>query len=174
MLHSYGSQRPRVHASVFMAAGVHVIGDVEIDAECSLWFNAVVRGDVNTVRIGKRTNIQDLCILHVTNKTHPLVIGSDVTIGHGAIVHGATLSDCCLIGMGARVLDGAKVGERSLVAAGAVVLEGFEVPPGMLAAGVPAKIRRPLTQEEQERILQSAINYREYAQVHRTQSENRP
>ena len=168
MLHAYASRMPKIHQSVFMAAGVQVIGDVDIGADCSLWFNTVIRGDVNVIRIGQRTNVQDLCMLHVTNKTHPLIIGSDVTIGHGAIVHGATLSDCCLIGMGARILDGSRIGEESLVAAGSVVLEGFEVPAGMLAAGVPARIRRPLTREERDRILKSAQNYQEYARVYRS------
>jgi carbonic anhydrase/acetyltransferase-like protein (isoleucine patch superfamily) len=167
MLLAYGSKRPKVHGSVFIADGAQIIGDVEIGPESSVWFNSVVRGDVNSITIGKRTNVQDLCVLHVTRETHPLVIGDDVTIGHGAIVHGATLSDCCLIGMGARVLDGSHIGERSLVGAGSVVLEGFEVPPGVLAAGVPARIRRPLTQEEQDRIKQSAVNYREYVRSYR-------
>jgi len=168
MMHRYGSRLPKVHESVFMAAGVQIIGDVEIGSESSIWFNTVIRGDVNTIRIGQRTNVQDLCVLHVTNRTHPVTIGSDVTIGHGAVVHGASLSDCCLIGMGARILDGANVGERSLVAAGSVVLEGFEVPPGMLAAGVPAKIRRPLTKEEQDGIARSALNYVEYVKQYRS------
>lgn len=167
MLHRYQNHTPKIHPSVFIAPGAHIIGDVEIGEGCSVWFNTVIRGDVNTIRIGSGTNIQDGCILHVTNKTHPLVIGIDVTIGHGAVVHGATLADCCLIGMGARVLDGSLVGSRSLIAAGAVVLEGFEVPPGVLAAGVPAKVRRPLSQEEQDRIAQSSRNYREYTKNYR-------
>lgn len=167
MLHRYHNYTPKIHPSVFIAPGAHIIGDVEIGEGCSVWFNTVIRGDVNTIRIGSGTNIQDGCILHVTNKTHPLVIGNDVTIGHGAVVHGATLADCCLIGMGARVLDGSLVGSRSLIAAGSVVLEGFEVPPGVLAAGVPAKVRRPLSQEEQDRIAQSSRNYREYTKNYR-------
>lgn len=167
MVHRYKDFTPKIHPSVFIAPGAHIIGDVEIGEGCSVWFNTVVRGDVNSIRIGSGTNIQDGCILHVTNKTHPLTIGSDVTIGHGAVVHGATLADCCLIGMGARVLDGSHVGTRSLVAAGSVVLEGFEVPPGMLVAGVPARVRRPLTEEEQDRIYQSSQNYRDYTKNYR-------
>lgn len=167
MVHRYKDHTPKIHPSVFIAPGTHIIGDVEIGEGCSVWFNSVVRGDVNSIRIGTGTNIQDGCILHVTNKTHPLTIGNDVTIGHGAVVHGATLADCCLIGMGARVLDGSHVGTRSLVAAGSVVLEGFVVPPGTLVAGVPARVRRPLTQEEQDRIYQSSQNYREYTKNYR-------
>lgn len=163
----YKGIRPTIPPSVFLAEGVHIIGDVVLGEECSVWFNAVIRGDVNTVRIGDGTNVQDGCVLHVTNMTHPLVIGREVTIGHGAIVHGATVEDACLIGMGARVLDGSRIGTESLVAAGSVVLEGFQVPPGMLVAGVPAKVRRPLTAEERKRIRDSALHYREYARAYR-------
>lgn len=167
MILGYQGISPRIHDSVFLAHGAVVIGNVEIGARSSVWFNAVVRGDVNTVRIGEETNIQDNAVLHVTSKTHPLRIGSRVTIGHGAIVHGATVEDACLIGMGARVLDGAVIGPMSLVAAGALVLEGFEVPEGMLVAGLPARVKRPLTEAERKNLLQSAQNYLEYANSYR-------
>ncbi|MBI2619910.1 MAG: gamma carbonic anhydrase family protein [Ignavibacteriales bacterium] len=147
-----------------MAPGASIVGDVEIGARCSVWFNAVIRGDVNTIRIGEETNIQDNAVLHVTHQTHPLRIGSRVTIGHGAIVHGATVGDCCLIGMGARVLDGAVLSPYSFVAAGSLVLEGFEVPEGVLIAGLPARVRRALTNEEREKLLQSAKSYVQYAE----------
>ncbi len=164
MIIGYQGKTPQIHESVFKAQGAIVVGDVEIGPRSSIWFNAVIRGDVNTVRIGEETNIQDNAVLHVTNRTHPLRIGSRVTIGHGAIVHGATVGDTCLIGMGARVLDGAILGPYSFVAAGSVVLEGFEVPEGMLVAGLPARVKRPLTQEERDKLLQSARNYIEYAE----------
>ena len=150
---------PRVHETVFLAQNCAIIGDVEIAKDANIWFNAVIRGDINYIRIGERTNIQDGAILHVTGSTHPLIIGSDVTVGHGAILHGCTIENGCLIGMGAIVLDGAVVSKNSLVAAGALVLEGFIVPEGTLVAGVPAKVKRELTNEEKEIIMQSAQEY---------------
>ena len=167
MIHTYQGTRPTLHSSVFVAEGVHIIGDVEIGKESSVWFNTVIRGDVNFIRIGERTNVQDNCVLHVTHDTYPLIIGSDVTIGHGAIVHAATVKDCCLIGMGAKVLDDATIGSYSLIAAGAVVMEHFEVPEGSLVAGVPGRVKRMLTAEEREQIAQSARNYVEYVKTYR-------
>ncbi|HWP82659.1 MAG TPA: gamma carbonic anhydrase family protein [Bacteroidota bacterium] len=167
MIIPYKGKVPKIHASVFLAEGAHIIGDVEIGEDSSVWFNAVIRGDVNFVRIGERTNVQDNCVLHVTHDRYPLSIGSSVTIGHAAIVHGATVGNYCLIGMGARVLDNARIGDYALVAAGALVLEGFEVPPGTLVAGVPAKVRRDLTPLERESIVQSAQNYVKYMQSYR-------
>jgi len=164
---AYRGIAPRLHASVFVAEGAKVIGDVEIGEDSSVWFNAVVRGDVNTVRIGARTNIQDNAVLHVTGGTGPLNIGSDVTIGHSAVVHGCRLENACLIGMGAVILDGAKIGREALVAAGSLVLEGFEVPEGMLAAGVPAKVKRALTGDERRSLRESALHYVQYANAYR-------
>jgi carbonic anhydrase/acetyltransferase-like protein (isoleucine patch superfamily) len=167
MIHTYRGIKPKIHSSVFVAEGAHIVGDVEIGRDSSVWFNAVIRGDVHFIRIGERTNVQDNAVLHVTHETYPLVIGSDVTIGHGAIVHAATLNDCCLIGMGAKVLDNATIGSYSLVAAGALVLEHFEVPEGALVAGVPAQVKRMLTPEERQQIAQSARNYVEYVKTYR-------
>jgi carbonic anhydrase/acetyltransferase-like protein (isoleucine patch superfamily) len=161
-----GDKAPRVHASVFLAEGVMVIGDVEIGADSSVWFNTVLRGDINAIRIGTRTNIQDLCVFHVTNRNE-VKIGSNVTIGHGAIVHGATVEDSCLIGMGATLLDGVRVGSHSLIAAGSLVRQGFEVPEGMLVAGVPAAVKRSLTKDERETISRSANNYVNYVHLYR-------
>ncbi|MCS7170008.1 MAG: gamma carbonic anhydrase family protein, partial [Candidatus Kapabacteria bacterium] len=124
-------------------------------------------GDVNRIWIGSQTNVQDLCLLHVTRGRYPLRIGHRVTIGHRAIVHGAYVEDCCLIGMGACVLDGARIGTYSIVAAGALVREGQEVPPGVLVAGVPARVVRELTDEEKLRIEESARNYVEYSAHYR-------
>ena len=164
----YRNQLPRLHSSVFVAEGARIIGDVEIEEKSSVWFNTVVRGDVNFIRIGSRTNIQDNSVLHVTWKTAPLNIGSEVTIGHGAVLHGCTVDDCCLIGMGAVVLDGAHIHKNSIIAAGAMVLEGFDVPEGMLAAGVPAKIKRLLTEEEKQFLHKSADNYIQYCEYYRS------
>jgi carbonic anhydrase/acetyltransferase-like protein (isoleucine patch superfamily) len=166
MLIKVGDKAPRIHPSVFLAEGVMVIGDVEIGEKSSVWFNTVLRGDINAIRIGDRANIQDLCAFHVTNRNE-VQIGSDVTIGHGAIVHGATVEDSCLIGMGATLLDGVRVGAHSLVAAGSLVREGFEIPEGMLVAGVPATVKRSLTKEEREAIARSANNYVQYVQLYR-------
>ena len=168
VLLAYEGKEPRIDETVFLAHGVCVIGDVVIGKESSVWFNSVVRGDVHWVRIGERTNIQDGCVLHVARKQWALTVGSDVTVGHRAILHGCTIEDGCLIGMGATILDGAVVRKNSMVAAGALVLEGFEVPGGMLAAGIPAKVKRVLTAEERKGLLQSAVNYAVFAKSYRS------
>ena len=160
----YKNRIPKLHSSVFVAEGAKIIGDVEIGELSGIWFNAVIRGDVNVIRIGSRTNIQDNAVLHVTTTTAPLNIGSDITIGHSALLHGCTIEDCCLIGMGAIILDKAYIHQHSIIAAGAIVLEGCNVPEGMLVAGIPAKIKRPLTEEEKQFIRRSAENYVSYAQ----------
>ena len=169
----YGGVHPRIHGTVFLADGCVVIGDVEIGEESSVWFNVVVRGDVHWIRIGRRTNIQDLSVLHVSSGVAPLSIGSGVTVGHRAVLHGCTVEDTCLIGMGAVVLDRARIGTRSLVAAGAVVPEGFDVPEGSLVAGVPAAIKRNLRKEEIEALQRSADNYVNYAQTYRQSKQER-
>jgi carbonic anhydrase/acetyltransferase-like protein (isoleucine patch superfamily) len=138
-LYAFDGKFPLVHESVFLAAGSRVIGDVEIAENVSVWFNSVVRGDVERIRIGRNTNIQDNVTIHVTHFSNPTWIGGAVTVGHGAVLHGCTVKDRALIGMKAVVLDRAVIGEESLVAAGAVVLGGTIVPPGMLVAGIPAK-----------------------------------
>jgi carbonic anhydrase/acetyltransferase-like protein (isoleucine patch superfamily) len=151
-----------VHASAFVDASAQVIGDVEIGEESSLWMQVVVRGDVNTIRIGRRTNLQDGVIVHVMHDTHPTVIGDDVTVGHGAIVHGATVGHRVLIGMGAILLNGARVGEDTIIAAGSLVTEGSVIPSGSLVMGSPAKVRRMLSAEERASILEYAANYVRY------------
>ncbi len=158
---------PTIHDSVFLCDGVRIVGDVTIGANSSIWFNTVIRGDVNTITIGEDTNIQDLSMLHVTWKKYPLTIGNGVTVGHSAVLHGATIHDYSLIGMGAKVLDRAVVGTESLVAAGTVVREGFEVPPRTLVAGVPGKVIRDLTDEEVQRLHQSAEHYKHYVGEYR-------
>lgn len=162
MRYSYNGVNPRIHETVFVAANAVVLGDVEIGVDSSIWFNAVVRGDVNSIRIGARTNIQDASVLHVTSGRWDLKIGDDVTVGHAAILHGCTVGDCSLIGMGARVLDGAKIGDHCLVAAGSLVREGKSVPDHSLVAGVPAVVKRTLEPEEIEKIKRSAEHYVAY------------
>jgi carbonic anhydrase/acetyltransferase-like protein (isoleucine patch superfamily) len=158
---------PRLHESVFVAEGARIIGDVEIGADSSVWFNAVVRGDVCPIRIGERTNVQDNVTLHVTHDTGPLSIGSRVTIGHNAVLHACTVQDETLIGMGAILLDGCVIEPRVLVAAGSLVRQGFVAPSGMLVAGVPAAVKRPLTEDELRNVLESPDNYARYVAAYR-------
>ncbi len=162
-----GGRTPRIHPSVFIADGAFVIGSVDIAEDANVWFNSVLRGDINAISIGRRSNIQDGTIIHVTHEL-PVHVGDDVTVGHRAIIHGCTIDDGSLIGMGAVVLDRARIGRQSLVAAGAVVREGFAVPEGMLVGGVPAKILRALSEDEKRSILESAAHYVKYAQAFRT------
>ena len=153
---------PVVHPTVFVDDSAQVVGDVEIGAESSIWMNAVIRGDVNAIRIGQRTNVQDGTVIHVMHETHPTTIGDDVTVGHGAIVHGCTVGNRVLVGMGAILLNGATIGDDSVVAAGALVTEGAVVPPRSLAMGSPARVRRPLSGDEVRFVLESAANYVRY------------
>lgn len=163
----YLGKAPRVAASAFLAEGSVVVGDVEIGDGSSIWFGTVVRGDVNHVRIGARTNVQDLSVVHVTSRTHPTVIGDDVTVGHGAVLHGCTVHDRCLVGIGAIVLDGAVVGPDAMIGAGALVPPGMVVPPGKLVLGSPARLKRDLTEEEIASLRASAGHYVEYAASYR-------
>lgn len=169
LLLPYRNARPFIDPAAFVAPGVTVVGNVRVERDASLWFGTVVRGDVNAITIGERTNIQDGCVVHVTEE-RPAVVGADVTVGHRAVIHGCTVHDGSLIGMGAVVLDGAVVGPNALVAAGALVREGFTVPPRTLAAGVPARVVRQLTDEEVAALLESAAHYvayaREYSGLH--------
>ena len=162
IVRAYEGKEPRLGARVFVAENAAIIGDVEIGDDCSIWYSATIRGDVNAIHIGSRTNVQDNCTIHVTHRTWPTIVGEDVTIGHGAIVHGCTVHRGALIGMGSRVLDGAVVGESALVGAGALVPEGMHVPPRTLVVGVPARVKRPLTEDELAHLEQSWKNYIEY------------
>jgi len=163
----YDGKAPRLAASAFLAEGSVVVGDVEIGEGSSVWFGTIVRGDVNHVRIGARTNVQDMTVVHVTSRTNPTVIGDDVTIGHRAVLHGCTVKDRCLVGIGAIVLDGAVVGPDAMVGAGALVPPGMVVPPGTLVLGAPAKVKRQLTAEEIAFFRTSAANYAGYAARYR-------
>ncbi len=164
-LFPYNDTFPKIHSSVFLAPGSKIVGDVEIGKDSSIWFNVVIRGDVHYIKIGEMTNVQDLSMLHVTNGKYPLNIGNKVTIGHSVKLHGCTLQDLCLIGIGAIVLDGAVVEENSMVAAGSVVKPKFIVPSGKLVAGVPARVIRDLTSEEIDDFEKSAQRYKEYSDL---------
>lgn len=166
MIRTIGDLTPQIHPSVFVAESADIIGDVAIGKKSSVWFNVVIRGDINYVRIGEGTNVQDGCLLHVRDATGPLVIGSNVTIGHGAIVHGCTIRDFCLIGMGAIIMDNVEVHSYSLVAAGAVVLNNTIIPEGVLVAGVPGKIVRQLSSDERRMLEESSQNYIEYSKMY--------
>jgi carbonic anhydrase/acetyltransferase-like protein (isoleucine patch superfamily) len=161
-----------VPKSCFVEETAVVIGDVVMGEDCSVWFNAVIRGDVNYIRIGNRTNVQDLCMLHVTHDTHPLLIGSDVTIGHHVVLHGCTVQDRVLVGMGAIIMDAAVIGEDSVVGAGALVVEGTIVPPKSLILGSPAKVKRQVTVKELAWVKESAENYVRYAGQYMSDSRN--
>jgi carbonic anhydrase/acetyltransferase-like protein (isoleucine patch superfamily) len=163
----YGGKAPRLHPSVWVAPDGVVVGDVEIGEGSSLWFGAVVRGDVNHVRIGARTNLQDHTVVHVTSGTHPTVIGDEVTVGHRVVLHGCTVERRALVGIGAIVLDGAVIGEEAMVGAGALVPPGMVVPPRTLVLGSPARPKRPLSAEELEGLARSAERYAGYAARYR-------
>lgn len=159
MLRPYRGTSPRVHPTAFIDASAQVIGDVEIGEESSVWMCAVIRGDVHWIRVGKRTSIQDGTIVHAMTRTHPTSIGDNVTVGHAAVVHGCTIEDRCLIGMGAILLNGSHVGAGSIVAAGTLLVEGQKVPPRSLVMGSPGKVKRLLTQAEVADIQTSADRY---------------
>ena len=150
---------PRVHANAYVDPSAQVIGDVEIGADASIWMNAVVRGDVHWIRIGARSNVQDGTVVHVMNGSHPTAIGDDVTIGHGAVVHGCTIGDRVLIGMGAILLNGATIGEDSIVAAGTLVTEETTIPARSLVMGSPGRVKRQLSAAEVASILEYSERY---------------
>jgi carbonic anhydrase/acetyltransferase-like protein (isoleucine patch superfamily) len=157
---------PQIGADVWLAPNASVIGKVRIGAQASVWFGAVLRGDIDEIVLGDRSNLQDNAVIH-TESGNPTIVGSDVSIGHGAIVHGCVVEDGCLIGMNATVLNGAVIGAQSLVAAGAVVLEGTAIPPRSLVAGVPAKVRRELDDEEIAGLLGNSARYVTRAALYR-------
>jgi carbonic anhydrase/acetyltransferase-like protein (isoleucine patch superfamily) len=162
MLRPFKSISPVVDPSAYVDESAQVVGDVAIGAESSVWMNVVIRGDVHSIRIGRRTNVQDLTVVHVMRGTHPTVIGDEVTIGHSVVVHGCTIEDRCLIGMGAILLNGCRIGRESIVAAGTLVPEGVEIPPGSLVMGSPGRVRRVLTDLERADIVHYADNYVAY------------
>lgn len=159
MIKSFGDKNPRIHDTAFVTDDAFVIGDVEIGEEASVWFGSVVRGDVNYIRIGNRTNIQDACVIHVSSKDHPTVLEHEITVGHRVTLHGCHVESGCLIGIGSIILDGARIGSRSLIAAGSLVTPGTVIPPESLVIGTPARVKRPLTPEELEDLSRSWRNY---------------
>lgn len=160
-----GGKEPTVDGSVFAAPGSVIVGDVTVHADASVWYGAVLRAEHAPIVLGAGSNIQDNCTVHA-DPGFPVTIGERVSVGHNAVVHGCTIEDDCLIGMGATVLNGAVIGSGSLIGAQALVLQGMQVPPGSLVAGAPAKVRRQLTDEEREGILLNSTVYKELAQTH--------
>ena len=162
MIREYGNLKPKIGRRVFIAENATVIGDVEIGDDSSIWFGAILRGDVNYIKVGKCTSIQDGTVVHVTNKTNPTVIGNFVTVGHAVKLHGCTIGDNCLIGIGAIILDGAVIGENSIVAAGTLVPPGKKFPPNSLIMGFPAELKRELSGEEVQKLKEHALRYVRY------------
>ncbi len=167
MIRPYRGALPTIAASAYIDESAQIIGNVTIGERASVWPNCTIRGDVNTIAIGNETNIQDNSTLHCDAGLYPLIIGERVTVGHQAMLHGCTIEDDCLIGIAAVILNGAKVGRGSVIAAAALVPEGVMIPPNSLVMGVPAKVRRPVTTEEQERFRLNTQNYVEAAQIYR-------
>lgn len=161
----------QVHESAFIARGAILTGDVTLEEDASVWFNAVLRGDCAPIRVGRRTNIQDGCVLHA-DPGFDLTIGEGVTIGHGAVVHGATVGDNVVIGMKSVIQNGARIGDNTIIAVGAVVTEGSEIPPGSLVMGLPAKVKRPLAPEEIEHNRLAAEHYVHNAKEYRAAGWN--
>ncbi|NLZ52680.1 MAG: gamma carbonic anhydrase family protein [Thermoanaerobacteraceae bacterium] len=166
MIGNFKNHKPKLDESCFIAPTADVIGDVTIGKNSSIWYKAVLRGDVNKIVVGSNTNIQDGSIVHVADE-YPTIIGDNVTIGHGAIIHGCTIKNGAFIGMGAIILDGAVIGEGALIGAGALITEGKEIPPYSLAVGVPAKVIKQLSQEYIKMAKDRAVEYADLANVYK-------
>jgi carbonic anhydrase/acetyltransferase-like protein (isoleucine patch superfamily) len=174
MIRSFKGIWPKLGERVYVDASAQVIGEVELGDHSSIWMNAVVRGDVNWIRIGAHTNIQDNCVVHVFKATHPTELLDHVTVGHSVTLHGCRIESWCLIGMGATILNGAVVGAESIVAAGALIPEGMLVPPRSLVMGMPAKIRRDLSDAELQGLRRYAENYYEYKEIYLAETATQP
>ncbi len=166
MVRSYQGRVPVVGEGCYVDVSAQVIGDVVLGEQASVWMNAVVRGDVNSIRIGARSNVQDCAVLHGMRYLYPVIVGEMVTIGHNATVHGCVLEDAVLVGMGAVILNNARVGEGSILAAGTVIPEGMVVPPNSLVVGVPGKVKRTLGDADRAMILKYAQNYLDYTRIY--------
>jgi carbonic anhydrase/acetyltransferase-like protein (isoleucine patch superfamily) len=166
MIRSFKNIEPKLGERVYVDVSAQVIGDVELGDHSSVWMNAVVRGDVNFIRIGPYSNVQDNCVVHVLEDLYPTLLADHVTVGHSVTLHGCRIDSWCLIGMGATILNGAHVGEESIVAAGTLIPEGMVVPPRSLVMGIPGKVRRPITEEEREGLRRYANNYYEYKETY--------
>ncbi len=167
MIRSFRGVTPRIHPSCFIEDSAQILGDVEVGEESSVWFNCVLRGDVDAIRIGKRTSIQDLSLVHVLANKYPTHVGDDVTVGHHVVLHGCRVGNRVLVGMGAIVMDDVTIGDDCVIGAGALITPGTQVPPGSLVVGSPAKVRRPITEEERQWIARSAQNYVRYTAEHK-------
>jgi carbonic anhydrase/acetyltransferase-like protein (isoleucine patch superfamily) len=166
MIRSYQGKLPRIASGCYIDPSAQILGDVEMGERSSVWMNAVLRGDVHFIRVGSCSNVQDCADLHGQRNLYPVIVGDWVTIGHNATVHGCVVEDECLIGIGARVLNNARIGKGSIIAAGSVVPEQTVVPPRTLWAGVPAKLRRELTDKDRALILEYAQNYLDYVETY--------
>lgn len=173
MIRSFEGHVPAVDAAAFIAPDAVILGDVVVARDASVWYGCVVRGDVHWIRIGERTNIQDGSILHVETGRCPVRIGADVTVGHRAVLHGCTIEERCLVGMGAVVLNDVVIGRGAVIAAGSVVREGTRVPAGTLVAGTPAVVKRELSPESNREILYAARHYVDLARAHRALGDGR-
>jgi carbonic anhydrase/acetyltransferase-like protein (isoleucine patch superfamily) len=172
MIRTYQGHTPVIPDSCYVDVSAQVIGDVVLGEHASIWMNAVVRGDVHSIRVGAHSNVQDCSVLHGMRNLYPVIVGEYVTIGHNATVHGCVVEDACLIGMGSTVMNNARIGEGSIIAAGAVVAENMLVPPRSLVAGVPGKVRRHLTDGDRELILKYARNYLDYTNIYLEERKN--
>ncbi len=161
---------PKIHETALITDDAFVIGDVHIGSEVSIWFGSIIRGDVNYIRIGDRTNIQDGSVIHVSSKDHPTVLEHEITVGHRVTLHGCYVETGCLIGIGSIILDGSRIGRNSLVAAGSLVTPGTVIPPESLAMGAPAKVKRKVTPEELENLSRSWRNYVELSRQYLLQT----
>lgn len=171
MIKPHKGIHPKIHPAAYIEESAQIIGDVEIGEHSSVWCNAVLRGDVHYIKLGKRTNIQDNCVLHGTNGVYPVMLGDDITVGHNVTLHGCVIKDRCLIGMGSIILDGVTIGEDSIIGAGALVTEKTIIPPRSLVMGLPGKVARQLTDEDAARILKSAKNYIEYSKDYKNETD---
>lgn len=171
MIRSYQGRQPQIPASCYIDISAQVIGDVTLGEHSSVWMNAVLRGDVNSIRVGSNSNVQDCAVLHGQRNLYPVIVGDWVTIGHNATVHGCVVEDAVLVGIGVRILNECRVCEGSILAAGAVLPEHTVVPPRTLWAGVPAKLRRELSDADRELILQYARNYLDYTETYLKQDD---
>lgn len=159
MIKRFNDINPKIHESAFIAADAIVIGDVEIGEDASVWFGSVIRGDVNSIRIGARTNVQDMTMIHVSSKTHSTVLEDEITVGHRVTLHGCHVERGCLIGIGAILLDGVRIGANTLVAAGSLLTPGTQIPPNSMVMGSPAKVKRELNPDELAYLQKSWRNY---------------
>jgi carbonic anhydrase/acetyltransferase-like protein (isoleucine patch superfamily) len=166
MIRSYQGKMPVIPSSCYVDISAQLIGDVELGEQASVWMNAVLRGDVNSIRVGARSNVQDCAVLHGMRYVYPVIVGEMVTIGHNATVHGCVLEDAVLVGIGATILNNARVGEGSIIAAGAVIPEQTVIPPNSLVAGVPGKVKKTLGDEDRKMILKYAQNYLDYTAIY--------